>query len=68
MCIRDSYSVEKKGEDVNARIIRFIRRQPNKSGIIYCMSREKVMNLSKLLQMNGIKALPYHAGLDAKER
>ena len=62
------YSVEPKGEDVNARIIRFIRKRPNKSGIIYCMSREKVMNLSKLLQMNGIKALPYHAGLDAKER
>lgn len=62
------YSVQKKEDDVNTRIIKFIRRRPDKSGIIYCMSREKVMTLSKLLQMNGIKALPYHAGLDAKER
>lgn len=62
------YAVEPKGEDVNARVIRFIRERANKSGIIYCMSREKVMNLSQLLQTNGIKALPYHAGLDAKER
>ena len=49
-------------------IIRFIRQNAGKSGIIYCLSRKKVEELAQLLNINGIKALPYHAGLDAKTR
>ncbi len=49
-------------------IIRFIRQHAGKSGIIYCLSRKKVEELAQLLSINGIKALPYHAGLDAKTR
>ncbi|MBQ4284847.1 MAG: RecQ family ATP-dependent DNA helicase, partial [Bacteroidales bacterium] len=49
-------------------IIRYIRQNPGKSGIIYCLSRKKVEELAQLLCINGIKALPYHAGLDAKTR
>jgi ATP-dependent DNA helicase RecQ len=55
---------------VNAdkEIVKYIKQNPNKSGIIYCLSRKKVEELAALLQANGIKALPYHAGLDAKTR
>lgn len=55
---------------VNAdkEIVRYIKQHPGKSGIIYCLSRKKVEELAALLQANGIKALPYHAGLDAKTR
>ena len=49
-------------------IIKFIRQNPGKSGIIYCLSRKKVEELAELLNINGIKAAPYHAGLDAKTR
>ena len=49
-------------------IIKFIKQNPGKSGIIYCLSRKKVEELAQLLNINGIKALPYHAGLDAKTR
>ena len=49
-------------------IIRFIRQNPGKSGIVYCLSRRKVEELAQLLSINGIRALPYHAGLDAKTR
>ncbi len=49
-------------------IIRYIKQRPGKSGIIYCLSRKKVEEVAKLLTINGIKALPYHAGLDAKTR
>ena len=49
-------------------IVRFIKDNPGKSGIIYCLSRKKVEELAQLLNMNGIKALPYHAGLDAATR
>ena len=49
-------------------IIKFIRQNPGKSGIIYCLSRKKVEEIAQLLNINGIKALPYHAGLDAKTR
>ncbi|MBR5384591.1 MAG: DNA helicase RecQ [Bacteroidales bacterium] len=59
--IRDKVDTEKD-------IIRFIRQNPDKSGIIYCLSRKKVEELAHLLSINGIKALPYHAGLDAKTR
>src|SRR5574344_96559 len=59
--IRDKVDPEKD-------IIKFIKQNPNKSGIIYCLSRKKVEELAELLNINGIKALPYHAGLDAKTR
>lgn len=49
-------------------IIKFIKNNPGKSGIIYCMSRKKVEELAQTLQVNGIKALPYHAGLDSNTR
>ena len=59
--VRDKVEPEKD-------IIRFIRQNPGKSGIIYCLSRKKVEDLAQVLAINGIKALPYHAGLDAKTR
>lgn len=49
-------------------IVKFIKQNPGKSGIIYCLSRKKVEELAEELNVNGIKALPYHAGLDAKTR
>lgn len=54
--------------DVVKDIIRFIKNNPGKSGIIYCLSRKKVEEIAEVLSINGIKALPYHAGLDAKTR
>lgn len=51
-----------------AEIIKFIKNDPGKSGIIYCLSRKKVEQLAEQLQINGIKALPYHAGMDATTR
>jgi len=51
-----------------AQIIRFIKQNEGKSGIIYCLSRKKVEELAEALQVNGIKALPYHAGMDAITR
>ncbi len=59
--VRDKVEPEKD-------IIRFIRQNPGKSGIIYCLSRKKVEEIAQMLCINGIKALPYHAGLDAKTR
>ena len=53
---------------LHKEIIRFIKENPNKSGIIYCLTRKKVEDLAQLLVINGIKALPYHAGLDSKVR
>ena len=53
---------------LHKEIIRFIKENPNKSGIIYCLTRKKVEDLAELLVINGIKALPYHAGLDNKVR
>ena len=61
------YEIRDKS-DPKRDIIRFIRQNPGKSGIIYCLSRKKVEELAELLNINGIKALPYHAGLDAKTR
>lgn len=49
-------------------IIKFIHKNANKSGVIYCLSRKKVEEFAQLLQVNGIKAIPYHAGLDSKTR
>ena len=61
------YEIRDKA-DPKRDIIRFIRQNSGKSGIIYCLSRKKVEELSELLNINGIKAAPYHAGLDAKTR
>ncbi|MCC7302277.1 MAG: DNA helicase RecQ [Bacteroidia bacterium] len=54
--------------NVVKEIIRFVRKHNGKSGIIYCLSRKKVEELAETLQVNGVKALPYHAGLDAGTR
>jgi len=62
------YDVRSKTANIDGDIIRFIRLHANKSGIIYCLSRKKVEEIAQLLQVNGIKAVPYHAGLDAKTR
>ena len=62
------YEIRKKDESIDKQIISFIKTNANKSGIIYCLSRKKVEDFTNLLQINGIKALPYHAGLDQKVR
>ncbi|MEP7171268.1 MAG: RecQ family ATP-dependent DNA helicase, partial [Bacteroidota bacterium] len=54
--------------DVMKEIIKFIKHHPGKSGIVYCLSRKKVEEVAQNLNVNGIKALPYHAGLDASLR
>ncbi|MDD4819586.1 MAG: RecQ family ATP-dependent DNA helicase [Flavobacteriales bacterium] len=54
--------------DVEKEIIKFIKAHSHQSGIIYCLSRKKVEELTELLQINGISSAPYHAGLDAKTR
>jgi len=61
------YEIRDKS-DPKKEIIKYIRQNPGKSGIIYCLSRKKVEELAELLCINGIKAAPYHAGLDAKTR
>ncbi|HNQ27589.1 MAG TPA: DNA helicase RecQ [Aquaticitalea sp.] len=62
------YEVRPKTKNVDADIIRFVKQNQGKSGIIYCLSRKRVEELAQVLQVNGIKAVPYHAGLDAKTR
>jgi ATP-dependent DNA helicase RecQ len=62
------YEVRPKTHEVEKDIIRFVKQRMGKSGIIYCLSRKKVEEISQILQVNGIKAVPYHAGLDAKTR
>ena len=62
------YEVRKKTNNVDADIIKFVKDRVGKSGIIYCLSRKRVEQLSQILQVNGLKAIPYHAGLDAKTR
>jgi len=62
------YDVRSKTANIDGDIIRFIRQHKDKSGIIYCLSRKKVEEIAQLLQVNGIRAVPYHAGLDAKTR
>ena len=61
------YEIRDKA-DPKRDIIKYIKQNPGKSGIIYCLSRKKVEELAELLNINGIKAAPYHAGLDAKTR
>lgn len=62
------YEVRTKTKNIEADIIRFIKQNKGKSGIIYCLSRKKVEAIAEVLQVNGISAVPYHAGLDAKTR
>ncbi len=62
------YEVRPKNANTDRDIIRFIKNNPGKSGIIYCLSRKKVEELAELLQVNDIKALPYHAGMDSATR
>ncbi|MBO3116667.1 DNA helicase RecQ [Winogradskyella sp. DF17] len=62
------YEVRPKTKNVDADIIRFIKQNEGKSGIVYCLSRKRVEELAQVLQVNGIKAVPYHAGLDSKTR
>lgn len=61
------YEVRAK-QNVIKEIIKYVKQNSNKSGIIYCLSRKKVEEIAEALKVNGIKAAPYHAGLDAKER
>ncbi len=62
------YEVRPKTNDVDKDIIKYIRSQAGKSGIIYCLSRKKVEELSETLKMNGVSVLPYHAGMDSAQR
>ncbi len=62
------YEVRPKTKNVDADIIRFIKQNDEKSGIVYCLARKRVEELAQVLQVNGINAVPYHAGLDAKTR
>jgi ATP-dependent DNA helicase RecQ len=62
------YEVRPKTKEVEKDIIRFVKQRVGKSGIIYCLSRKKVEEVAQILQVNGLNAVPYHAGLDAKTR
>jgi len=62
------YEIRPKTNDVDKDIIKYIRSQAGKSGIIYCLSRKKVEELSETLKMNGVSVLPYHAGMDSAQR
>lgn len=62
------YEVRPKTKDVDKEIIKYIQNNHGKSGIVYCLSRKKVEELANLLQLNNIKALPYHAGMDSATR
>ena len=62
------YEVRPKTKDVVKDIIKYIKSNPGKSGIVYCLSRKKVEELAEVLVANGIRALPYHAGLDTQTR
>jgi len=62
------YEIRPKTKNVESDIVRFIKQRAGKSGIIYCLSRKKVDEISEILRINGISVVPYHAGLDAKTR
>ena len=62
------YEVRAKTANIDRDIIKFIKNNPEKSGIIYCLSRKKVEELAEILQANGINARPYHAGMDSLAR
>ena len=61
------YEIQPK-KDVAKQIIQYIKNRKGESGVVYCLSRKKVEEISETLQINGINALPYHAGLDSKKR
>ena len=62
------YEIRPKTKNVDSDVIRFVKQNEGKSGIVYCLSRKRVEELAQILQVNGVKAVPYHAGLDAKTR
>lgn len=62
------YEVRPKNKDIETQIIKFISRFKGKSGVIYCLSRKKVTEITQVLQVNGVSAVAYHAGLDSKTR
>ena len=62
------YQIRPKTIDIDREIVRYILANPKKSGIVYCIRRTQVETFAQVLQANGIKALPYHAGLETKER
>ena len=62
------YEVRRKNDDIDKEIIKFIKANPGKSGIIYCLSRKKVEELAEILKANGINASAYHAGMDSPVR
>ena len=62
------YEVRRKNDDIDKEIIKFIKANPGKSGIIYCLSRKKVEELAEILRANGINASAYHAGMDSPVR
>ena len=62
------YEVRPKTQNIDKDIIKYIKSQSGKSGIIYCLSRKKVEELAETLKVNGISALPYHAGMDSATR
>lgn len=62
------YEVRPKTKDVEKEIVKFVRQHPGKSGIIYCLSRKKVEELTEFLQVNRVNARAYHAGMEAQQR
>lgn len=62
------YEVRPKTSQVDSDIIRFVKKNSGKSGIVYCLSRKRVEQLAQVLQVNGVSAVPYHAGFDGKTR
>lgn len=62
------YEVRHKNNDSERDLVKFIKSNPGKSGIVYCLSRKRVEELAEMLQVNDIKALPYHAGMDPATR
>ncbi len=62
------YEIRPKTKQVDREIIKYIKSHPGQSGIVYCLSRKKVDEFSEILKVNDIRALPYHAGLDATTR
>ena len=62
------YEVRVKDENINYELLKFIKKNEGKSGIIYCLSRKKVDEISEFLKLNDINAMPYHAGLEKKIR
>lgn len=62
------YEIRQKGPNIDREIIKYIKSQEGKSGIIYCLSRKRVEEFADILKANGINALPYHAGMDSQMR